>query len=228
MTKKEIAQMNLTLIASTPSGDGELLYRALDGSSNDSEQKDILFAVRFFEDHNISSVLPKGTTIPDPPDYRVEVDRVTIKCNENKSLTTRVEQWNSENQLVRKVSLITTEGVIWGDFVPISHFGMIQEILCKKPYGGLGIRFELENGAVRIDEVFPGSPAGKAGILVGDVVTHIDNVAVTDLTLQQVIERSRGPANSKVVLAVNRQGQDGPLKISVIRENIVRGRDAAK
>ena len=228
MTKKEIAEMKLELIASTPSGDGELFYRGLDGPSNDLEQKDFLFAVRFFKDHNISTILPKGTTIPDAPDYRVEVDRITIKCNENKSLTTRIENWNSENQLVRRVSLITAEGVSWGDFGPISNFGMIQEILCKKPYGGLGIRFDLENGTVKIAEVFAGSPAEKAGILVDDAITHIDDVPVANLTLQQVIEKSRGPANSKVILAVKRKGQDGPLKISVTRENIVRGREATK
>jgi S1-C subfamily serine protease len=101
------------------------------------------------------------------------------------------------------------ESANFSEFVPFSPFATLQEIYCGKEFGGLGLRYSFENSSVKVAEVFDGSPAEKAGIKVNDIVTQIDSESVVALTPQQVIERSRGAVNTKVVLTIQRPGQDG-------------------
>jgi carboxyl-terminal processing protease len=72
------------------------------------------------------------------------------------------------------------------------------------------------------------TPAAKAGIRAGDIITHIDDEAVQGLTLNQAVEKMRGPVNTKIKLKILRKGVDKPLDIAINRETIrvrsVRGR----
>ena len=109
----------------------------------------------------------------------------------------------------------------FSEFKALSPFETLQGIYCGKGYGGLGLRYKFENNVVGVSEVFFGSPAEKAGLRANDVVTHIDNEPVLGLTQQQIIEKSRGPVDTNVVLTVLRAGQDKPLNITVVREKIL-------
>jgi carboxyl-terminal processing protease len=68
--------------------------------------------------------------------------------------------------------------------------------------------------------VFDGSPAGRAGIRANDIIRQINDKPVDGLTLQQVIEQTRGPASTKVALTILREGRDNPLELTIIREII--------
>jgi carboxyl-terminal processing protease len=64
------------------------------------------------------------------------------------------------------------------------------------------------------------TPAAKAGIRAGDVITHLDDEAVQGLTLNQAVEKMRGPVNTKINLKVMRKGADKPLDIAIVRDVI--------
>jgi carboxyl-terminal processing protease len=98
----------------------------------------------------------------------------------------------------------------------------MQEIVCGKKFGGIGVLVTPDNGSIRITEVITGSPAEKVGVKTDDVITHIDGGSVRGLTPEQAIEKLRGPAHSKVDLTIMRKGQDKALAVAVDREIIER------
>ncbi len=64
------------------------------------------------------------------------------------------------------------------------------------------------------------TPASKAGILSGDLVTQIDDEAVQGLTLEQAVNKMKGPINTKTKLTIIRKGKDEPIVVSIVRETI--------
>lgn len=86
-------------------------------------------------------------------------------------------------------------------------------------FGGLGLEVTMENGLVKVVSPIDDTPAQRAGMLPGDIITHLDGDPVLGKTLQEAIEKMRGAPNSKIVLTV-RRGSDAsakPLDVSVIR-----------
>ena len=137
-SKTQMSATKFTSLSSTASGDGEISYQ-LDRNGNDTEeQKKLIFIIKFNNDHNISETFPQGTSIPDPPSFRAEIDHVQLKCDENKLAFDRIENWNVSNELVR-LQVLDPSAIKFSDFNPLSPFGILQGIVCKKTYGGLGI-----------------------------------------------------------------------------------------
>src|SRR5262249_5033500 len=60
----------------------------------------------------------------------------------------------------------------------------------------------------------------KAGVLAGDIITHLDDEPVQGLTLNQAVEKMRGPVNTKIRLKIMRKGQDKPLEVTIVRDII--------
>lgn len=85
---------------------------------------------------------------------------------------------------------------------------------------GLGIEVAMEDGYVKIVTPMEDSPAFRAGIKAGDVITRIDNVPVKGLTLDEAIKRMRGEPQTKVVLTIARKGDDQPWVVPLVREEI--------
>jgi carboxyl-terminal processing protease len=78
----------------------------------------------------------------------------------------------------------------------------------------------MEQGSVRVIAPIDESPAAKAGIMVNDVITHIDGVPLQGLTIYQVVEKMRGAVKTNVRLAILRDGHDKPLELTAVRQNI--------
>jgi carboxyl-terminal processing protease len=78
----------------------------------------------------------------------------------------------------------------------------------------------MENELIKVISPIDDTPAHKAGILAGDLISHLDNEPVRGLTLREAVEKMRGPANSSITLTVLREGVDEPLKITVVRDVI--------
>lgn len=77
-------------------------------------------------------------------------------------------------------------------------------------FGGLGIEVTMdESGYVRVVSPIDDTPAFRAGIEAGDLITHLDGDAVQGLTLNEAVERMRGPVGSDIVLTVIRSGEIG-------------------
>jgi len=87
-------------------------------------------------------------------------------------------------------------------------------------FGGLGIEVTMEDGLVKVVSPIDDTPASKAGILANDLIVTLDDENVQGLTLNQAVEKMRGPVNTKIKLKVIRKGQDKPLEITLTRENI--------
>ena len=84
-------------------------------------------------------------------------------------------------------------------------------------FGGLGIEVTMENDLVKVIAPMADTPAEKAGIVAGDLVSQIDGDNVRGLTLQQAVEKMRGLVNTPIILTVLRKGADKPLKITIVR-----------
>jgi carboxyl-terminal processing protease len=95
-----------------------------------------------------------------------------------------------------------------------------MQVQTRGEFFGLGIEVTMENELIKVISPIDDTPAAKAGILAGDVVTHLDGEQVQGLTLRDAVEKMRGPANSSIVLTILREGVDEPLKITVVRDVI--------
>ena len=90
----------------------------------------------------------------------------------------------------------------------------------KGEFGGLGIEVTMEDGLVKVVAPIDGTPAAKAGIMSGDLITMIDNEAVQGLTLEQAVNKMKGPIDTKTKLTILRKGADAPINVSLTREII--------
>src|SRR5581483_1947193 len=80
----------------------------------------------------------------------------------------------------------------------------------KGEFGGLGIEVTMEEGLVKVVAPIDGTPAAKAGIMSGDLITMIDNEAVQGLTLEQAVNNMTAPIETKTKLTILRKGADAP------------------
>ena len=87
-------------------------------------------------------------------------------------------------------------------------------------FGGLGIEVTMENGLVKVVAPMDETPAAKAGILSGDLITQIDGEAVLGLTLEQAVNKMKGPVNTKTRLKILHKGAEAAIDVSITREII--------
>ena len=87
-------------------------------------------------------------------------------------------------------------------------------------FGGLGIEVTMEDGLIKVVTPIDDTPAAKAGLRAGDIITQLDNDPVQGLTLNQAVDKMRGAPNTTINLKVMRKGVDKPLDIAVVRDII--------
>jgi carboxyl-terminal processing protease len=87
-------------------------------------------------------------------------------------------------------------------------------------FGGLGIEVMMEDGLVKVVAPMDDTPAARAGILSGDLITQIDDDAVQGLTLEQAVNKMKGPVDTKTKLKILRKGAEQPIEVSLVREII--------
>ena len=85
---------------------------------------------------------------------------------------------------------------------------------------GIGIEVAMEDGYVKIVSPIEDSPAFRAGIKPGDLITRIDNTPIKGLSLDEAIKKMRGEPKSKVLLTIARKGDDKPWLVPIVREEI--------
>jgi carboxyl-terminal processing protease len=83
-----------------------------------------------------------------------------------------------------------------------------MQVQTRGKFGGLGIEVTMENGLVKVVSPIDDTPAHRAGIESGDLVTHLDGEPVLGLTLQQAVEKMRGKVGTDIKLTVRREGVD--------------------
>ena len=95
-----------------------------------------------------------------------------------------------------------------------------MQVQTRGEFGGLGIEVTMENGVIKVVSPIDDTPAAKAGVMSNDLITHLDNDQITGLTLEQAVEKMRGPVNTPITLTVIRKGKDEPFDIKVVRDVI--------
>ena len=88
-------------------------------------------------------------------------------------------------------------------------------------FSGVGIQISLESGQLTVVSPLEDSPAYRAGIQAGDVVTAINGEDTQGITIDQAVNRITGPTDTAVVLTIRRRGTKDTREIHLTREKIV-------
>src|SRR4029078_9117211 len=92
-------------------------------------------------------------------------------------------------------------------------------------FGGLGIEGTMEDGLIKVVVPIDETPSAKAGVMSNDIITKLDEEQVQGLTLNQAVEKMRGPVNTKIKLTIMRKGTEKTIEVSITRD-IIRVRAA--
>lgn len=95
-----------------------------------------------------------------------------------------------------------------------------MQVQTKGEFGGLGIEVTQQDGYVKVVSPIDGTPADKAGMKTGDIITQVNGATVLGLTMDQAVDLMRGPIGSEVVISVVREGVPDPFDVSIIRDTI--------
>jgi carboxyl-terminal processing protease len=87
-------------------------------------------------------------------------------------------------------------------------------------FGGLGIEVTQDDGFVKVISPIDDTPASRAGIKAGDLILALDGQSVQGLSLNDAVDRMRGPVNSRITLQIKREGVDQPIEVTMTREII--------
>jgi carboxyl-terminal processing protease len=94
-----------------------------------------------------------------------------------------------------------------------------MKVQTRGEFGGLGIEVSMENGLVKVVSPIDDTPAARAGLKPGDMITQLDGQAVQGMSLPQAVEKMRGPINSDIKLTIQRKGHD-PFDVKLTRATI--------
>ncbi len=95
-----------------------------------------------------------------------------------------------------------------------------MKVQTRGEFGGLGIEVTMEESVVKVVTPIENTPAERAGLLAGDFITHLDGESIRGLTLEQAVERMRGPINTDIMVTVVRSGVDDPFDLKITRDII--------
>ena len=95
-----------------------------------------------------------------------------------------------------------------------------MQVQTRGEFGGLGIEVTMEDGLVKVVAPIDDTPAAKAGVMANDIITQLDDQAVQGLTIDQAVDKMRGPVNTKIKLTIMRKGADKPIEVTIVRDII--------
>jgi len=94
-----------------------------------------------------------------------------------------------------------------------------MQVNTRGEFGGLGIQVSMEAGFVKVISPIDDTPAFRAGIESGDIITHLDGESVQGLTLAQAVDKMRGKVGSDIRLTIVREGRE-PFDVTITRSVI--------
>ena len=94
-----------------------------------------------------------------------------------------------------------------------------MKVQTRGEFGGLGIEVSMENGLVKVVSPIDDTPAARAGLKPGDLITHLDGDPVQGMTLPEAVEKMRGSVSSEIKLTIRREGRE-PFDVKLIRATI--------
>jgi carboxyl-terminal processing protease len=104
-------------------------------------------------------------------------------------------------------------------FMPPDVYKEVQ-VDTRGEFGGLGIQISVKDNKLTVIAPIEGTPADRAGIKPGDYIIKVGDESTKDMTLVDAVNKMRGPKGTKVNLTILREGVEGPLEFSLVRETI--------
>ena len=85
---------------------------------------------------------------------------------------------------------------------------------------GVGIEITMEDGLVKVVSPIEDSPAFRAGLKTGDLITKIDDTMVKGLSINEAVKLMRGEPRTKVLLTIFRKDENRSFPVTIVREEI--------
>jgi carboxyl-terminal processing protease len=101
-------------------------------------------------------------------------------------------------------------------YMDTKSYGDMQ-ITTRGQFGGVGVEIQMEDGLIKVVSPIDGTPAAKAGIKPGDRIGAVDGQSIIGLSQDDAINKMRGPAGSKIVLTIIREGEKKPFDVTLQR-----------
>jgi carboxyl-terminal processing protease len=95
-----------------------------------------------------------------------------------------------------------------------------MQVQTRGEFGGLGLEVSMENGVVKVVSPIADTPAARAGLQSGDLITALDKTQLQGLSLQEAVEKMRGPVHAPITLTIVRKGVDKPFEVTMVRDVI--------
>jgi len=95
-----------------------------------------------------------------------------------------------------------------------------MQVQTKGEFGGLGIEVTMEDGVVKVVTPIDDTPAARAGVRAGDIITQLDGESIQGLSLNEAVDRMRGPVNTQITLTIARQNVKEPVNVKLTRDVI--------
>ena len=93
-----------------------------------------------------------------------------------------------------------------------------MQVQTRGEFGGLGIEVTQENGLVKVISPIDETPAARAGVRPGDLITHLNGQPTLGLSLQEAVEQMRGERGTSIRLTIRREGERNPVEITLVRD----------
>ncbi len=91
-----------------------------------------------------------------------------------------------------------------------------SQVVTSGQFGGLGIEINMEDGLIKIISPIADTPAHRAGLKAGDLITHVDGDPIKGMSLMESVRRLRGRPRTDVRLTIRRQGH-GDFQVTITR-----------
>ncbi len=136
------------------------------------------------------------------------------------------ERYVDENKATRERLFKSAIRGMIGDLDPFSSFMDVEDTKTfhesiSGEYFGIGAHVnKRDDGPLEIRKILYGGPAHKAGVRSGDEVIKVDGNNILDESRQEVVSKLKGPADTKIVLTIDRMGSEMPLEIIVTRGRV--------
>ena len=95
-----------------------------------------------------------------------------------------------------------------------------MQVQTSGEFGGLGLEVTMQDGVIKVVSPIDGTPAARAGLQSGDLITSLDKKQVLGLTLQEAVDKMRGPPRAPITLTIVRKGVDHPIDVKLVRSVI--------
>ena len=130
-----------------------------------------------------------------------------------------VEQVETSKLIESAINGMLTSLDPHSSYMPADDFKDMQ-VQTKGEFGGLGIEVTQEDGFVKVVSPMDGSPAAEAGLMANDFITAVNGESLSGLTLDQSVDKMRGPVGSEITVTIVRKDKGEPFDVTMTRDTI--------